>query len=598
LIGGSGGDYLFGSKHYANKLFGDDGNDLLYGNGVTDVVEGGNGNDYITDADNYPDLYNTVIYDADTLRGGGGDDTVIATGGNDSLEGNDGNDYLQSQQGNNRLDGGTGADTMFGGLGHDIYVVDSAGDVVTERAGEGTDRVLASISYTLGDNVENLGLFTSASINGTGNALANLIIGNAGANILDGRDGTDTLTGGTGTDTFAFGTALAPGNIDRITDFSVVDDTIRLDGSVFKGLADGPLAAASFAEVGAGTPSASVRILYDRSTGALFYDADGGGTASSPVQFAILDNKAALTAADFVVGLESGGGGGGTDPSGLNVVAGATDGNDSLVGTSNGDLLNGGLGADTLKGLAGNDTYVVDNAGDVVVELANEGTDTVRTSLATYTLGADVENLTFTGSAGFTGTGNAAANLITGGGGTDRLDGGAGADTMVGGLGNDTYVVDVAGDVVVEKAGEGTDRVLAGISYVLGDTIENLGLGTSASIDGTGNALANQLTGNKGNNVLDGRGGSDSLTGGLGQDTFVLRAGETVGDTVTDFVRGTDRLAFYGFGTDAVLSHGSGSDLYTVTSGDGLTSGSFRLTGVSDLDLSMGTANTDARFFA
>ncbi|WP_298951922.1 SdrD B-like domain-containing protein [uncultured Methylobacterium sp.] len=269
-----------------------------------------------------------------------------------------------------------------------------------------------------------------------------------------------------------------------------------------------------------------------------------------------------------------------------------------ITGGIGSDRLDGGIGADTLVGGLGNDAYVVDTLGDVVREQAGQGFDTVLTLLTSYTLGDNVEALTYTGSRSFTGTGNDLANLITGGDRADRLNGKAGADTMVGGRGNDTYVVDNASDVVVERAGEGIDRVLTGVSYTLGDNVENLGMGTSASLSGTGNGLANLLVGNKGHNVLDGRGGADTLTGGLGRDTFVLRAGETVGDTITDFVRGTDTLAFYGFGTDAVLSHGAGSDLYTVTSGDGLTSGSFRLTGVTDLPLSAGAGNADARFFA
>ncbi len=103
-------------------------------------------------------------------------------------------------------------------------------------------------------------------------------------------------------------------------------------------------------------------------------------------------------------------------------------------------------------GGTGNDTYVVDNAGDVVTEAASGGTDTVETGLA-YTLGAEVENLTLTGTGAINGTGNtlnnvvtgnSAVNTLTGGAGNDTLNGGAGVDTLIGGAGNDTYLVDTA----------------------------------------------------------------------------------------------------------------------------------------------------------
>ena len=157
-------------------------------------------------------------------------------------------------------------------------------------------------------------------------------------------------------------------------------------------------------------------------------------------------------------------------------------GNDTLQGGLGNDLLDGGTGTDTMQGGTGNDTYVVDVTGDVVTEMANEGIDTVQSNV-TYTLGANVENLTLTGTAAISGTGNALDNIITGNGanntlsggaGNDRLDGALGSDTMIGGTGDDTYVVNQAGDAITESLNQGTDTVESAITFTLGSNVENL----------------------------------------------------------------------------------------------------------------------------
>ncbi len=153
-----------------------------------------------------------------------------------------------------------------------------------------------------------------------------------------------------------------------------------------------------------------------------------------------------------------------------------------------------------MAGAAGNDIYIVDNAGDVVSEAASAGTDRVDSSV-TYTLSANVENLTLTATAAINAMGNTLNNVLIGNTGANRLDGGAGNDTMTGGSGDDVYVVDAAGDVVTEAASAGTDRVESSVSYMLGANVENLTLTGVTAINATGNTLANTLRGNAGANT-------------------------------------------------------------------------------------------------
>ena len=160
-----------------------------------------------------------------------------------------------------------------------------------------------------------------------------------------------------------------------------------------------------------------------------------------------------------------------------------------LLGNGAANILNGGQGADQMRGLGGNDTYVVDNTGDQVFEISlADGVDTVSSAI-TYALGAYVENLVLTGFAAIDGTGNALVNRLTGNDAANILNGGAGGDTMTGGAGDDNYIVDNEGDIVVETAGNGIDLVRSSIDHVLRANVENLAL-TGSAVSATGNGAS------------------------------------------------------------------------------------------------------------
>ncbi len=232
----------------------------------------------------------------------------------------------------------------------------------------------------------------------------------------------------------------------------------------------------------------------------------------------------------------------------------------ALIGNAANNKLDGKGGADTMTGGDGSDTYYVDDAGDVVVEAANQGTDTIYTSVS-YALPAHVEILQATGSANIDLAGDGLANTIVGNAGNNLIDGGAGADRMVGGKGNDIYIVDNAGDVVVEKANGGTDEVRSSVSYALTGHVENLTLTGAGAISATGTKFDNVIIGNDGANTIDGRGGFDAQTGGGGADTFVFSSKLDAAAnfaTITDFEHGVDRIAlddrfFKAIGTGGAL---------------------------------------------
>jgi Ca2+-binding RTX toxin-like protein len=300
LVGNNGANLMNGAGG-VDTLIGLGGDDTYQVNvaGVLIGESAGGGNDAV---------YTSVNY---TLNGGAEvelistNDTAATVALN--LIGNELAQTLVGNNGANLFNGGGGVDTLIGLGGDDTYQVNVAGVLIGEGAGGGNDAVYASVNYTLngGAQVELISTNSHAAtvaLNLTGNELAQTLIGNAGASILDGKGGNDTLIGLAGADTFAFTTALGAGNVDTIADFAAGVDKILLGGNggePFAALASGALAAGAFV-VGTAAGDANDYLIYNSSTGALLYDADGNG-AGAAVQFATLSTGLSLTAADFLV---------------------------------------------------------------------------------------------------------------------------------------------------------------------------------------------------------------------------------------------------------------------------------------------------------
>lgn len=287
---------------------------------------------------------------------------------------------------------------LVGGPGDDTYRVYATTDQVIELAGQGPDTVESTASYTLPANVENLRLVGTSAIDGTGNALANLLIGNAANNVLSGSGGDDTFVGGAGSD-----------QIDGGGGFDTIDYSQEAGGN-------------------------GVVVNLGPNTGLFPPNPFPLVPGSARDTFGNTDT---LTSVEHII-----------TGSGNDVVIGSAAAIEIIETGAGNDSLSGG-GGDTLIGGDGNDSYGY-SLGDTIVEFANGGIDAVNTSLSTFSLAniANVENINGTVSTGQTLIGNALDNLINaasgddnlfGGGGDDRLSPGLGVDTMTGGSGNDTF---------------------------------------------------------------------------------------------------------------------------------------------------------------
>jgi Ca2+-binding RTX toxin-like protein len=500
-----------------------------------------------------------------TLSAGSGDDQVLGQAGADALNGDNGNDVLKGADGADTLNGGEGDDTLVGGAGADRYVFGAnwGQDVVSEIKRD--EAFVASEMNAMDDGATDAIVFQSgvlaSDIRGRKDNL-DLVLTHAATG--DAIRVTDWFLPDTGTAgrveeiRFADGTVWGQSQINQLlsqltgTEGDDNLEALPID-STLTGLAGNDWLRGNIGndtllggdgndmligdagndrlEGGAGTDSLygglgdDTYVIDSTQDNINEYDGEGTDTVESAVTLTLASTLENLT-------LTGNGNLGGTGNGTGNV----------LVGNAGANALNGLGGVDTMRGGAGDDTYTVDDSRDVIVENTGEGTDTVKSNVS-YTLSANIEALTLTGSSNVNGTGNDQANTLTGNGGVNRLDGGAGADAMSGGAGNDTYVVDDTNDSIIEAASSGTDAVEStATTYTLAANVETLTLKGNANIDGKGNTAANTLVGNSGNNVLDGLGGLDNMTGGAGNDTYYV---DTANEATTELTGG---------GTDTVNS--------------------------------------------
>jgi Ca2+-binding RTX toxin-like protein len=519
--------------------------------------------------------FSSATAGADCLWGSAGDDVLDGLDGDDRLHGGAGDDRLTGGTGDDLLHGGRGADRMAGGAGSDVYWVDDAGDVVVEAPGEGTDTVRSSVTFVLGDPLENLELILDNSVieaflrgeidimgtgvadcDGTGNGLDNLLTGNFGCNVLtggagndtlDGRFGDDTLVGGEGDDTYVYRAGYGR---HVIIDAGGGRDVLKLEGISLT-------LSALFTELGEPLGWSGIDVLLNSPYGARtplpgildeafrqqFY---GDGSPPAPVTpedvFLFRDEN------NLYFHLFTG-----------DSMASATTGSMELLTVT-------GWFADAARRI---ETVEFE---DGTVWTLTEGwleerfsTPTANADFLWGTDGAD----TLKGLKG--------DDVLVGNGGDDILNGGAGADTMRGGSGNDTYRVDNSGDVVVEEAGEGTDTVRSSVTFTLSDHVENLVLTGDGDIGGIGNGLDNRIQGNGGSNYLVGGDGNDVLNGGAGADRMAGGLGD---DTYHVDDAGDEAVEITGGGTDTVRSS------VTFTLSDNVEN--LVLTGDGDID---GTGN-------
>lgn len=526
LIGGFGNDTLRGGVGHDtlmggvgdDSMVGGNGDDTYFVNASTDIVVDGAGQgiDLVYASASFTltgeteDLLMTGSADISAM-GNAIDNYMYGNDGNNLVDGAQGLDWLVGYGGDDTLDGGSDWDILYGCNGNDTYIVDDMFDSVFENAGAGTDTVISSINWLLGQNLENLTVAGGGDLVGTGNALNNVISSTAGMSTLLGQGGDDTLNGGGSDDRLDGGTGNDTMAGGKGNDTYFIDSTLDVVTEIQDEGLDAVWAIGNY------TLSANVEDLY------LFGENNNSGTGN--------------TQANRIYGSAS-----------FNTLVG-DGGNDTLFGDAGNDNVSGGNQNDWLYGGIGNDSLFGDNGNDRLFGGGN--------------------NDQLNGGAGYdTLAGGAGNDTLLGGNGNDILKGSVGDDLMQGGDGDDEYDVDTALDVVDESASTGIDVVFSGINYTLTANVENLVLGGAAA-QGFGNTLANDITGNSqfntlvgdaGNDTLDGGAGDDAIDGGNDDDMLFGGAGQ---DQVWGG-NGLDLIFGYGDGAVDTLYGGAGNDTFEI----------------------------------
>ena len=344
----------------------------------------------------------------DLILGSRAGDTILGGEGNDFLSGLDGDDVVRGDAGNDAVTGGSHNDILSGGAGDDILFGDGylvfSGATVADLPAFGVQYTFAANGYPSGYTTTRFSIATDAEVGGddilTGGAGRDWLDGGLGADMLDGGSESDSLFGGADNDSLFGGAGndwLAGGTGNDIMVGGLGDDTYIVD-SVDDIVIE-------LTSEGVDSIQSSVAFALPENVEHLILTGNGNMNATGNAS----DNLLSGT-------------------KGANISKG-NDGNDTLIDIDGDDILDGGKGLDWMGGGLDNDTYIVDNAGDIVVENANEGIDLVQSTI-NYSLGAHIENLVLSGNDALNGTGNALANMITGNSAVNILDGGAGSDIL------------------------------------------------------------------------------------------------------------------------------------------------------------------------